>query len=427
MAKPNFILPNKPAIKAGSILSYNYTDDLKFAAEPLDFSRNGSATRVNEQGLIETTSANISRIDYSDSSTEPSLLLEPQSTNLLPYSEDATNWSTQNNSVLATSNQAVSPDGTLNADKLIPASGSVTSNGGRYLSFASTASTDYSVSIFVKQAEYRYVTFSYGSTAAYGFHFDLQDGVIIQELSNAQYTSISREVESFTNGWYRLKISLTDSISQPTRFISVRPANELPTAINNNYATTGDGTSGIYVWGFQIEQGSYATSYIPTSGSAVTRNQEICNNSGTVNDFNSEEGVLYAEIAALVGPTTGNRHLTISDGTNNNRLYFYYRSIGGFAFASFVGGVLQANITFGGTITNNSKVACVWKENDYSLWVDGVEIGTDTSASVWSSGTLNTLNFAEPNGTVSPFYGKTKNIQVFNYVLTDEELQTLTT
>ena len=53
MAKPNFILPNKPAIKAGSILSYNYTDDLKFAAEPLDFSRNSSATRVNEQGLIE--------------------------------------------------------------------------------------------------------------------------------------------------------------------------------------------------------------------------------------------------------------------------------------------------------------------------------------------------------------------------------------
>ena len=53
MAKPNFILPNKPAIKAGSILSYNYTDDFKFAAEPLDFSRNSSATRVNEQGLIE--------------------------------------------------------------------------------------------------------------------------------------------------------------------------------------------------------------------------------------------------------------------------------------------------------------------------------------------------------------------------------------
>jgi len=88
---------------------------------------------------------------------------------------------------------------------------------------------------------------------------------------------------------------------------------------------------------------------------------------------------------------------------------------------------LQANVTFGGTITNNSKVACVWKENDYSLWVDGVEVGTDTSASVWSSGTLNTLNFAEPNGTSSPFYSKTKNIKVFNYALTDEELQTLTT
>eukprot|EP01046_Picozoa_sp_COSAG06_P069442 COSAG06_NODE_18941_length_861_cov_0.769029_1_plen_128_part_10 len=113
MAKPNFILPNKPAIKAGSILSYNYTDDLKFAAEPLDFSRNGSATRVNEQGLIETTSANISRIDYSDSSTEPSLLLEPQSTNLVYNSNDGFASSSMN----LVYNTAISPDGTQNAYK----------------------------------------------------------------------------------------------------------------------------------------------------------------------------------------------------------------------------------------------------------------------------------------------------------------------
>ena len=117
MAKPNFTLPNKPAIKSGSILSYNYTDDFTFVPAELSFSRNGDATIVNSKNLIETVSANTPRIDYSDSLTEPSLLLEPQSTNLITYSEDFSQWNQQGASI--TSNSAISPDGTLNADKII--------------------------------------------------------------------------------------------------------------------------------------------------------------------------------------------------------------------------------------------------------------------------------------------------------------------
>ena len=106
------------------------------------------------------------------------------------------------------------------------------------------------------------------------------------------------EAKSFGNGWYRLSISLTDTLSVGTRFIGVRPANELPTAINNNYATTGDGTSGIYAWGFQIEEGSYSTSLINTQGSTVTRLADECNGAGNAATFNDSEGVLYAEISA---------------------------------------------------------------------------------------------------------------------------------
>ena len=87
---------------------------------------------------------------------------------------------------------------------------------------------------------------------------------------------------------------------------------------------------------------------------------------------------------------------------------------------------MQANITFSGTITNNSKIACKYKENDYALWVNGVEVGTDTSASVWSSGTLNTLNFNAPSST-NPFFGKTKAVAVWKEALSDSELQSLTT
>ena len=83
----------------------------------------------------------------------------------------------------------------------------------------------------------------------------------------------------------------------------------------------GLGASGleIAVWGAQLEQGSYATSYIPTTGATSTRNADVCNNSGSAQDFNSEEGVLYAEIAALESTSSGSKYIAISDGTYNNR------------------------------------------------------------------------------------------------------------
>ena len=349
--------------------------------------------------------------------------MEDEATNSIPYSEDATNWSTLNSSVLATSNQVISPDGTLNADKLIPASGSVTSNGGRYINFSSTASTDYSVSVFVKQGEYRYVTFSYGGQFAYGFHFDLQDGVIIQELSNAQYTSISREVESFANGWYRLKISLTDTVSQAARFISVRPANELPTAINNNYATTGDGTSGIYVWGLQIEEGSYATSYIKSnSGSATTRVAETCDGSGNAATFNDSEGVLMAEISALANDNTF-RNICISDGSTSDKIQFYYRpDVNQITMLITAASSIQAaeTVTLSSTLKFN-KIVIKYKQNDFQLWVNGFELGTDTSGATPVG--LSELAFDDGVGS-NDFYGKTKQLQYFD--TTDIDLEQLT-
>ncbi len=422
--------PNTNIKTINSVGSYTFyiegEGNGRFYAKPVN-NFIGSITNISVIEITDDT--NLPRIDYSPYSgagTCGHWLFEPQSTNLMPYSEDATNWSTQSNSVLATSNQAVSPDGTLNADKLIPASGSVTSNGGRYLSFASTASTDYSVSIFVKQAEYRYVTFSYGSTAAYGFHFDLQDGVIIQELSNAQYTSISREVESFTNGWYRLKISLTDTISQPTRFISVRPANELPTAINNNYATTGDGTSGIYVWGFQIEQGSYATSYIPTSGSTVTRNQDLAFGSGSSSLINSTEGVLYAEIAALADDNI-TRNISLGSGTIANTVEIFYGtgsqniSFRVRANNSVVGSVSGASVT---DRTQFAKVALKYKSGEIKGFINGLQVLSITDSFTFSA-SLSELAF-DRGANFSYFEGKTKCVAVFKEALTDDELECLT-
>ena len=407
------------ATKKGSTLAYNDQNN-RYKPLPFTTTRASGATRVNKQGLIEVVEGDRPRIDYTDSA-DGALLLENSSTNLITYSEDTSNWSTQSSSVLTTSNQAISPDGTLNADKLIPATGSVTSNGGRYVSFSSTAGTDYSVSVFVKQAEYRYVTFSYGSTAAYGFHFDLQDGVIIQELGNAQYTTISKEVESFSNGWYRLKISLTDALSVGTRFISVRPANEEPTAINNNYATTGDGTSGIYVWGLQIEQGSYATSYIPTQGSTVTRVADTASGAGNSEVFNDSEGVLMAEISSQNDSSTKLISLASTSGSENtvwigyaNGVYSVIRSNGATA--------VETNIV--PTQSNElTKCAILYSNSNVKFYINGFNLFEDTNISMPIG--LDQLRFSRKGGSL-PFYGNTKQLQYYNTALTDSELEILT-
>lgn len=373
--------------------------------------------------LPTTDRLNLPRLNYPTYGGCPSLLVEPQRTNIITYSEDATNWSTQSSSVLATANQAISPSGIFNADKLIPANGNVTSNGGRYISFSSTAGTSYSVSVFVKQGEYRYVSFSYGSAAAYGFHFDLQDGIIIQNLDNAAYTAISREAESFGNGWYRLKISLTDTVSVGARFISVRPANEKPTATNNNYATTGDGTSGIYVWGFQMEVGSYTTSYIPTLGSTVTRNEDQVQNAGvgTTDTFNSSEGVLFLESEDI---DTSNQDIVgISDGTNNNRVIIINEPNNKIRMFVQAGSSVSTDLTTTSTYTGYNKVAIKYKANDFSTFINGEKILTDNSGNVPSA--ITKLDLVNPSGA-SPFYGNLKAVAVYKTALTDTELANLT-
>jgi hypothetical protein len=396
----------------------------------------GTIDNISVKDITFSTDVDLARINYDSNGDDGHILLEPTSANLIPYSEDTTNWSTQVNSVLATSNQAISPDGTLNADKLIPANGNVQSNGGRYISFSSTAETDYSVSIFVKQAEYRYVTFSYGSTSAYGFHFDLQDGVIIQELSNAQYSDISREVKSFDNGWYRLKISLTDNNTNPTRFISVRPANERPTATNNNYSTTGDGTSGIYAWGFQLEALSYATSYIPTlTGSPVTRAAETLTGSGNSTLINSTEGVLYLDIAMLSeDDKDSDNQIFLSNGSSNNRVGILINADGDIRaqIRDNEETITSRNVTIldqsesGVDTAAFNKIAILYKSGQNKLFVNGSRITDTNFDSFVFNYSFKKLNFDNGSGTANYFRGKVKAVAVFNEALEDDELELLT-
>ena len=177
----------------------------------------------------------------------------------------------------------------------------------------------------------------------------------------------------------------------------------------------------------QVEDGSYPTSYIPNhSGGSVTRGADSCTGAGDSSTFNSTEGVLYAEISALEDLGTARRYISLSDGSSNNDLRLYFNnSVGTIVALSKVGGVTQFSMFGGGyDLTEAHKIAVKYKVNDFALWIDGVEVDTDSSGLVNAPNTFDELAF---NGNGLPFFGKAKQVLTFNTALSDADLATLTT
>ena len=180
------------------------------------------------------------------------------------------------------------------------------------------------------------------------------------------------------------------------------------------------------LWGAQVEEGSYPTSYIPTSGSSVTRVQETYSKTGISNLINSTEGVLFLEMAALQTTNTNSEYLAISNGTYSaNSIMIQLRNgTNQFAVWAYSGGVNQiAEIITLTDITDFNKIAIKWKLNDFEVFVNGSSV---YSKSTYTAPTgLDRLEFSR-NGTAH-FFGKVKQLQVFKTALTDTELATLTT
>ena len=366
------------------------------------------------------------RIDYTDSLTSPSFLLEPQSTNLIAYSEDFSQptWNKSNTSIQI--NTTTSPSGNFDGSTLTD---NATSSIHRLRDAVSlSASTNYSLSVFAKKNTLSNIQLALINTAnsnTISKVFDLENGVIGEELSQGGTTVSDAKIENYGNGWFRCVIvgQLNSAPNQYQITLATKSTGNSQSVKQVTYS--GDGTGSVFLYGAQIEQKSYSTSYIPTYGSTATRAQETCNSAGSASTFNSTEGVLYADIAALADDLTF-RSIALSDGTNNNRVLLRYRTnsnqINLFIKAN---GTTIVNSTKELTdITNFSKFAIKYKSGDIALWIDGVEAKTNTNTFTLIG--LDRLNFDAANGS-DDFYGKTKGIYVFNEALTDDELQQLTT
>ena len=409
MAKPKLaLLPAAQGTSLYSVLPSSGVGDF-------NFTRSGSATRINSQGLIETVTSGVSRLNYPmiDGVVKgcPHHILEPQRTNLIQYSEDfiQSYWTKTNSSV--TSNSVISPDGTLNADKITPTTTSGVHKVGRNLS---SVSGDYTLSVFAKKGELKNILL-WDDNLSEGIGVNLDDLSVFRNVGNEGYN-----IENYGNGWVRISVTFNYA-AQDLRYAVY--------VYNNSFEITyqGNNIDSLYIYGAQLEQGSYATSYIPNYGTSggVTRSAETATGSGDASTFNDSEGVLMAEVSKDKGTQYSLISLQKSSVSDTYAYIGYLNNNTTIRGQIKVGGttVLDEEIEMSDT-SIVAKILIKYKSGDYSMWVNGFEVGSNTNSTIFSDGDLNEIEFGYNNNSSFRFYGKTKQLQYFD--TTDIDLEQLT-
>jgi hypothetical protein len=403
------VTPN--GTKASKLYAIKPTD----GSGDLTVTRATTATRVNASGLISSVASNVPRLDYTNS-TCPSILVERQRTNLLTYSEQFDNISWIKLNVSITANNGVSPDGNTNADTVIPN----TNNDVHILRsniFNQSGTTSHSW--FVKANGYSKVAVRESELVGNYAAFDLSNGTLLS-------TNQTGSIVNYGNGWYR--ITLIDTTIGLLSQSSLVILPDSYTTGNPLINWSGDGVKGVFAYGATAEVGSYATSYIPTTTAAVTRNADVISKTGISDLIGQTEGTIYAEIKVnkLIG--TASRYIFhLSDGTANNRIYMAFSGSSSNVLRGriFNGGTLQCSIDTS-TLTNTGtyKLALAYKNNDIVFYVNGVQIGVDTSATI---PTCSRVDLGQNYATASQFGDSINNANIWKTRLSNTELISLTT
>ena len=373
--------------------------------------RDTSATRTNKDGLLESMGNNVPRLDYSDGGC-PSLLLETQRTNIAEYSENTLSWNVNpsNWGGTRTSNALTSPDGNNSADLI-----SVIQQSGVYMQSMNVISaTTYSTSVYAKHIsgtstlKFALTSNFYGGTDNFekGIFVNLSDGSII---SNTIGEFANVKVIDVGNGWYRL--CLEGHVARATG-----------TATVTCYAR--DTSFMEYsIWGGQVEEGSFTSSYIRNlSNSQTTRNGDKGNFAGNF-EFNSSEGVLEARFKAFP-VTTESRRITLG-ATDQNRVVLGY---------AYNGGIVKPFLLIVGSANDNIFISMpssfnIFDYNTYQfkfqsgnneLKINGELVDTDTSFNTLNftfSASLTNISFNYyTTSTSNRFYGGLKHIKVYDSI-----------
>ena len=317
-----------------------------------------SATRVNASGLIESVASGIPRLDYFASGGTvgcPALLVEPSGSNLFLQSagfEVSGNWGNGLATVTTGSTAAfTAPDNSTDADLI-----TATAAGFSYIDQNITiASGTYTISVFAKAGNYGLFRIGNVASASRAAWFNLNAGAVTGTVNGG-----TASMQNYGNGWYRCIYTSSGMVSGSTFFA---PSN----APNSTIAVSG---SSIYFWGAQLETGSVATSYIPTTTAAVTRSADVVSVSGAVSgSIGQTEGTIYAEVD-IRNITAGKNILSTDDGSTSNRVSLFVDPSPNRLTAVITSGG-TGTIVSGSVTTGVHKIAVSYSSGDVQVFLNG--------------------------------------------------------
>lgn len=364
--------------------------------------------------LLETAASGVARFDHNPVTDESlGLLIEESRSNLILRSEDLdTTWS-ETRATLSL-NSVIAPNGTLTADGLIAS----TDNNTHFTSqtFTGTAAS-HTFSVYAKAYGLNHVALRlFNGTSQVGLaYYNLSTG------ATGTVTAGTASITSVGNGWYRCSLTATLAASA-----SCTADIQLASADNTN-SFIGNAFSGVTLWGSQVELGAFATSYIPTVASQVTRAADVALMTGTnfSSWYNQPQGTFFAQFTPVTANYGANKNIfVVSDNTVNNFNGLRYASSGAFPSLSVsVGGVTQATVLSGTMVAGTSyKLAGAYSASDFASIRDGGALVTD------NAGTVPVVTQAEIGSLTSTSTGTQtiKKIAYYPIRATNAQLQGLT-
>jgi hypothetical protein len=385
----------------------------------LSVTRATTATRVNSAGLIESVASNVPRLDYTNGEC-PSILVEPQRTNLLTYSQDFSNsdWTKINASI--TANSTISPDGTTNADTI----SSVLALDSSVTEIETIATnTTYSFSVYIKkdnnESRFPEIVLRTDGVSYVEQYVQLntKTGATVVRYQNG---TVSHKVESLGSYW---KITLTNIGLLDVLIIArIRPA------ATDVFGTYNPQIGSIIAWGAQLEAGSYATSYIPTTSASVTRNADVISKTGISSLIGQTEGTMFLDFNFNYSDSTTQVLLKVNQSNDSNSVGIEVQNNSLIALVNSSGSNIA---TLTNTIsTGRIKCAIAYKSNDIVFYVNGSLVGTDTSGTINFGGNVDMLTLGHFNLLGSLFFQSSRpfnSVSIWKTRLTNTQLASLTT
>jgi hypothetical protein len=364
--------------------------------------------------VLQSAASGVARFDNNPTTGESlGLLIEESRTNLTTYSSQFDNAAyTKISSATITTAANVAPDGTLTAQLFT--NGATASRIQTDITV--TTATAYTASIYAKAGNASYLCFGFALAPNSSAIFNLTTGVV----SNTAGSPTSTSITAVGNGWYRCSITVTSTSTSIRLIAGASSVNTFASAFYPN-GTTGD--TG-FIWGAQVEAGAFATSYIPTVASQVTRAADAASMTGTNFStwFNAGEGTIYSE-SAPTGQTSNGHVLFSMLGTADN-----YIVSGQYIASSTVRGLISTvnnsnQVSISLTNGTNNKMAGAYKVNDFALCINGGTASTDTSGTLPIVDKANIGNFGANGQT---YTGTIKKIAYYPLRVTNAQLQALT-